>query len=97
MPFQGVAQDNILRADTSLEKMAKLPPAFDRSGGGTLTAANSSPLTDGAAAVVLAAADVPSGRPPRHPYRLTGSGRAPATDLARERQAIAGVGEGRRC
>lgn len=44
-------RDTIPRSDTSLEKMAKLPPAFDRkSGRGTLTAANSSPLTDGAAA-----------------------------------------------
>ena len=54
MPFRGLAQDNTLRGDTTLEKMAKLPPAFDRTGEGTLTAANSSPLTDGAACVLLA-------------------------------------------
>src|SRR5690606_40596585 len=49
--FRGVSRDNILRPDTSLEKLATLKPAFDKvSGRGTLTAANSTPLTDGAAA-----------------------------------------------
>ncbi|MFC7301517.1 acetyl-CoA C-acetyltransferase [Cognatiluteimonas weifangensis] len=53
--FRGVARDNILRPDTSLEKLATLKPAFDKtSGHGTLTAANSTPLTDGAAACLLA-------------------------------------------
>ncbi|MFT3761550.1 MAG: acetyl-CoA C-acetyltransferase [Pseudoxanthomonas sp.] len=53
-PFRGVERDNILRPDTSLEKLATLKPAFDKtSGRGTLTAANSTPLTDGAAAVLL--------------------------------------------
>jgi len=52
--FMGLQRDGILRADTSLEKLAKLPPAFDFSGQGSLTAGNSSPLTDGAAAVFLA-------------------------------------------
>jgi acetyl-CoA C-acetyltransferase len=52
IPFTGVDHDTIPRRDTSLEKLSKLPPAFDRaSGKGTLTAGNSSPLTDGAAAV----------------------------------------------
>ena len=56
--FRGVARDNILRPDTSLEKLAALKPAFDRtSGRGTLTAANSTPLTDGAAACLLASDD----------------------------------------
>lgn len=55
LPYQGVARDNILRADSSLEKLASLKPVFDtRSGQGTLTAGNSTPLTDGAAAVLLA-------------------------------------------
>ena len=55
VPFRGVERDNILRPDTSLEKLATLKPAFDKvSGRGTLTAANSTPLTDGAAAVLLA-------------------------------------------
>ena len=54
-PFRGVERDNILRPDSTLEKLASLKPAFDKvSGRGTLTAANSTPLTDGAAAVLLA-------------------------------------------
>jgi acetyl-CoA C-acetyltransferase len=52
--FRGISRDNILRPDTSLEKLATLKPAFDRtSGRGTLTAANSTPLTDGASACLL--------------------------------------------
>jgi acetyl-CoA C-acetyltransferase len=55
VPCHGVKRDNHLRADTSLEKLATLGPAFDRSSGaGTLTAGNSTPLTDGASAVLLA-------------------------------------------
>ncbi len=51
----GVKRDTIPRKDTSLEKLARLPPTFDRtSGKGSLTAGNSSPLTDGAAAVWVA-------------------------------------------
>ena len=58
VPFAGVLKDNNVRPDTSLEKMATMKPAFDRSSGkGTLTAANSTPLTDGAAAVLLASED----------------------------------------
>lgn len=53
VPFQGVEMDNNLRKDTSLEKLGKLKPAFDMSSSGTLTAGNSSPLTDGAATVLL--------------------------------------------
>ena len=53
--FRGVSRDNTLRPDTSIEKLATLKPAFDRtSGHGTLTAGNSTPLTDGAAACLLA-------------------------------------------
>lgn len=52
--FRGVKKDAILRGDTSLEKLAKLKPAFDKGPQGTLTAGNSSPLSDGAAAVFLA-------------------------------------------
>jgi acetyl-CoA C-acetyltransferase len=51
--FQGVKRDNNIRSDTSLEQLAKLKPVFDRGGGGTLTAGNSTPLTDGASAVLL--------------------------------------------
>lgn len=55
VPYKGLTRDNNLRADSSLEKLAKLKPAFDKiSGRGTLTAGNSTPLTDGAAAVLLA-------------------------------------------
>ena len=52
-PYLGLTQDNNIRADTSLEKLARLRPAFDPSGG-TLTAGNSTPMTDGASAVLLA-------------------------------------------
>jgi len=55
--YQGVRRDNNLRPDTSMEKLAKLKPVFDRSGAGTLTAGNSTPLTDGASAVLLASED----------------------------------------
>jgi acetyl-CoA C-acetyltransferase len=51
-PLDGVSADAFPRTDTSMEKLAALRPAFDRgSGTGTLTAGNSSPLTDGAAAL----------------------------------------------
>lgn len=54
----GVLKDNNVRADTSLEKMAAMKPAFDKqSGRGTLTAGNSTPLTDGASSVLLASED----------------------------------------
>lgn len=52
-PFNGLSKDNNIRSDTSLEKLAQLKTAFDRSPAGTLTAGNSSPLTDGAACVLL--------------------------------------------
>ena len=56
--FRGVSRDNILRPDTSIEKLATLKPAFDRtSGRGTLTAGNSTPLTDGASACLVASED----------------------------------------
>lgn len=54
VPFEGVREDNNIRRGTSAEKLAALKPVFDRSGGGTMTAGNSTPLTDGAAAVLLA-------------------------------------------
>ncbi len=54
IPFGGLSVDNNLRRDTSVEKLAKLRPVFDLGPGGTLTAGNSTPLTDGAAAVLLA-------------------------------------------
>jgi acetyl-CoA C-acetyltransferase len=55
IPLDGVTKDHFPRRDTSMEKLARLKPAFDRtSGRGTLTAGNSSPLTDGAAGVWVA-------------------------------------------
>lgn len=54
VPFQGLQRDDNVRADSTPEKLAKLRPSFDRSGSGTLTAGNSTPLTDGASAVLLA-------------------------------------------
>ena len=58
VPFRGVSRDNILRPDTTMAKLASLKPAFDRtSGRGTLTAGNSTPLTDGASACLLSSAD----------------------------------------
>ena len=55
VPCAGLVRDNNVRPDANLEKMATLKPAFDKSSGkGTLTAGNSTPLTDGASAVLLA-------------------------------------------
>lgn len=57
VPCAGVFRDNNLREDISIERLASLKPAFDRTGKGTLTAGNSTPLTDGAATVLLASED----------------------------------------
>ena len=57
VPFMDVEEDNNIRRDTTFEKLGKLKPAFDRSEEGTMTAGNSTPLTDGAAAVLLASED----------------------------------------
>lgn len=54
IPFAGLDHDTLPRRDASAEKLARLSPAFDTSGDGTLTAGNSSPLTDGAAAIWVA-------------------------------------------
>ncbi len=56
-PLDGIDHDLFIRPDTSLEKLANLSPVFDRSATGTLTAGNSSPLTDGAASVLLMSED----------------------------------------
>ena len=78
-PYRGLTRDANLRADTTLEKLATLKPVFGKSLGAeaTMTAGNSTPLTDGASTVLLAAEewaaahDLPScgrcgrrGRPP---------------------------------
>jgi acetyl-CoA C-acetyltransferase len=57
VPFMDVEEDNNIRRDTTFEKLSTLPPAFDKSGEGTMTAGNSTPLTDGAATVLLASED----------------------------------------
>ena len=65
--INGSAKDGIPRADSTLEKLAILKPAFDRSAAGTITAGNASPLTDGAAAIWVAnevgQARLPANRP----------------------------------
>ncbi|HMI36437.1 MAG TPA: acetyl-CoA C-acetyltransferase [Steroidobacteraceae bacterium] len=57
VPHAGLPRDNNIRADTTVEKLATLRPVFRTDGKGTLTAGNSTPLTDGAAAVLLASED----------------------------------------
>ena len=53
-PFLGLERDNNLRADSSVEKLAKIKPAFGKGDARTMTAGNSTPLTDGASCVLLA-------------------------------------------
>lgn len=52
-PINNIKKDTITRKDTSIEKLSRLKPAFDFSDKGTLTAGNSTPLTDGASAVLM--------------------------------------------
>jgi acetyl-CoA C-acetyltransferase len=54
IPWGGVSRDNNIRADSSMEKLGSLRTVFSKSSDATLTAGNSTPLTDGAAAVLLA-------------------------------------------
>src|SRR5256885_1913609 len=86
VPVEGTSRDGFPRADTNLERLAKLHPAFDRkSGKGTITAGNSSPLTDGAAGVWGATPPgpqpLPASRPPPRP--LAWGGPAAATPSPR--------------
>jgi acetyl-CoA C-acetyltransferase len=53
-PYLGLTRDQNLRPDSTVEKLAKLKPVFGRGEGATMTAGNSTPLTDGASAVLLA-------------------------------------------
>src|SRR3954447_8106930 len=53
-PFRGLERDNNLRPDSSVEKLSKLKPVFGKGESATMTAGNSTPLTDGASAVLLA-------------------------------------------
>jgi acetyl-CoA C-acetyltransferase len=54
IPFRDAEEDNNIRRDTTFDKLQALKPSFDKSGSGTITAGNSTPLTDGAAAVLFA-------------------------------------------
>ena len=56
-PCAGIFEDNNIRADIELEKLATLRTAFEKSSRGSLTAANSTPLTDGAGAVLISSED----------------------------------------
>jgi acetyl-CoA C-acetyltransferase len=57
VPFMDIEEDNNIRRDTTFEKLSALKPVFDRGESATMTAGNSTPLTDGAAAVLLASED----------------------------------------
>ena len=57
IPFEGAEEDNNIRRDTSFEKLSKLKPVFSKDAQATMTAGNSTPLTDGSAAVLLASED----------------------------------------
>ncbi|MGB0100160.1 MAG: acetyl-CoA C-acetyltransferase [Nocardioides sp.] len=56
-PFRGLERDNNLRPDSTAEKLAKLKPVFGKGEAATMTAGNSTPLTDGASAVLLSSED----------------------------------------
>ncbi|MEO7324223.1 MAG: acetyl-CoA C-acetyltransferase [Dokdonella sp.] len=84
VPFRGVDRDNVLRADTTLEKLATLKPAFDKTSGlGTLTAGNSSALSDGSAAVLLASDEWAAARGLKVQAYLTHA-RVAAVDFVRD-------------
>lgn len=83
VPWSGVSRDNNLRADSSLEKLASLRPAFSNRADATLTAGNSTPLTDGAAAVLLASEEwAAKHQLPVQAYLVTG--RASAVDFVHD-------------
>jgi acetyl-CoA C-acetyltransferase len=56
-PFRGLERDNNLRPDSTVEKLAKLKPVFGKGEAATMTAGNSTPLTDGASVVLLSSED----------------------------------------
>lgn len=86
MPYHGLSVDNNLRADATLERMAKLGPAFDPNGG-TITAANATPFTDGASAVLLASEEWAKARGlPVLAYIRAGE--AAAVDFVDEREGL---------
>ncbi len=61
-PYLGLQRDQNLRPDTSLDKLASLEPVFGKGETATMTAANSTPLTDGASAVLLCSEEYAAGR-----------------------------------
>jgi acetyl-CoA C-acetyltransferase len=61
-PYRGLTKDETLRPDTSPEKLAKLKPVFGDGEDATMTAGNSTPLSDGASATLLASDDWAAGR-----------------------------------
>ena len=61
-PFLGLDRDQNLRPDSSVERLATLEPVFGRGAAGTMTAANSTPLTDGASAVLLCSEEYAAAR-----------------------------------
>ena len=74
VPFRGLDRDGFLRPDSTLEKLATLKPAFDKtSGQGTLTAGNSTGLSDGASAVLLASDEWAAKRGLKAQAYLTGA------------------------
>jgi acetyl-CoA C-acetyltransferase len=87
-PFNGVTKDGILRPDTTVEKLASLKPAYDKkSGQGTLTAGNSTNLTDGASAVLLASEEWAKQRNlPIRAYFVDGE--AAAVDFFRQKEGL---------
>jgi len=86
-PFEGLERDNNVRADSSAAKLASLRTSFDRSSAGTLTAGNSTPLTDGASAVLLASEEWARSRKLPVQAWLT-FGKAWAVDFARGREGL---------
>ena len=92
LPLGGVSRDAFPRRDTSIEKLAALKPAFDRkSGQGTLTAGNSSPLTDGAAGFWVATEAGLARLPPSVPRVRLVDFEMAAVDLFREGLLMAPV------
>jgi acetyl-CoA C-acetyltransferase len=92
IPVDGVVRDHFPRRDTSMEKLARLKPAFDRSSGrGTLTAGNSSPLTDGAAAIWVATDEGLARLPGTTPHVRLKDFEMPAIDIFNEGLLMAPV------
>jgi acetyl-CoA C-acetyltransferase len=84
-PFHGLERDNNLRPDSTLEKMGKLPGAFAR--GGSISAANASPLTDGASAVLLCSEDFARAQG-LEPLAWITSAEVAAVDFREEREGL---------